>query len=142
MNAPKKPMMLLLAGNAGFSAANNWLERSVDTSLPLSSFEEYRLRAYMAAEKEYSGRVNAPESLAEWERRFDQVIRAAAEYEEVKQYPPDVIKPLTDQANALGSILAVLYILPAADRHSTLVTCSSMARDLSKNLAVLLGEKA
>lgn len=142
MNSPKKPMMLLLAGTAGFSAANDWLERSVDTSLPVLSFEEYRLGAYTAAAKKYASLVNAPELLAEWEHSFDKVISAAAEYEQVKQYPPNIIASITDQANAVASILAVLYVLPAADRRVVLVTCSSIARDLSRNLAVLLGEEA
>lgn len=76
---------------------------------------------------------------AECGRGFDETMSAAAER---KQDPAKTLKRLTAQANAVAALLSAVDVLPAEDQNSILLTCSSIADDVARDLDALVGSPA
>ena len=56
--------------------------------------------------------------------------------------PSDTIKRIAGYANAVTALLETLDLIPEADRVDILAVASSMADDVARDLAVLIGGAA
>lgn len=119
-NSPKRPMTIIEAHSDGISSADEWLAKSVDSTVTTLPADAWRALAFAAFVQKHQHRTDLLQLLPEWESGFDIRLQEAEAYRTstTTSSRTNSIKRICDDANTVAALLSVVGILPQGDQQS------------------------